>query len=135
MLSDGFDYNLNRLQVIHEVRFAYAANHLRYDAGTWRIRPGAQDPECGCGTGICKRAQIEAMRVRSPGVTTVHIGNGRVSDTCGALAADIAFAKDSLATELETRGAPFFRYESLAEIIPHLERLLTQSESSGSSSV
>ncbi len=124
VLSDGFDYNLNRLQAIHGVRFAYIANHLHYDAGTWRIRAGAPNPECGCGTGICKRAQIDAMRGRSPGVTTVHIGNGRVSDTCGALAADIAFAKDSLATELESRGAPFYAYESLAEVIPHLERLL-----------
>jgi alpha-galactosidase len=124
VLSDGFDYNLNRLQVIHGVRFAYVANHLHYDAGAWRIRAGAPNPECGCGTGVCKRAQIDAMRARSPGVTTVHIGNGRVSDTCGALAADIAFAKDSLATELETRGVPYTAYESLAEVIPHLERLL-----------
>ena len=128
VLSDGFDYNLNRLQVIHGVRFAYAANHLHYDAGTWRIRAGDPNPECGCGTGICKRAQIDAMRARSPGVMTVHIGNGRVSDTCGALAADIAFAKDSLATELESRGAPFHPYESLAEIIPQLEKLLPPPE-------
>jgi len=124
VLSDGFDYNLNRLQVIHGVRFAYVANRLHYDAGTWRIRAGAPNLACGCGTGVCKRAQIDAMRDRSPGVTTVHIGNGRVSDTCGALAADVAFAKDSLATELESRGAPYYPYESLAEIIPHLEGLL-----------
>ncbi len=126
ILSDGFDYNLNRLQVIHDVRFAYSANHLHYDAGTWRIRAAAPNPDCGCGTGICKRAQIEAMRTRHPHVTTVHIGNGRVSDTCGALAADVAFAKDSLAIELESRGAAFFRFESLDDVIPHLDRLLPQ---------
>jgi 2,3-diketo-5-methylthio-1-phosphopentane phosphatase len=129
VLSDGFDYNLNRLQAIHGVRFAYAANHLHYDAGTWRIRAWAPNPECGCGTGTCKRAQIDAMRARFPGVTTVHIGNGRVSDTCGALAADISFAKDSLATELESRGAPYYPFESLAEIIPQLEKLLPPPES------
>ena len=68
------------------------------------------------------------MRARSPGLTTVHIGNGRVSDTCGALAADVAFAKDSLAIELESRGAPFHRFETLVEVIPHLEKILSSQQ-------
>ena len=45
-----------------------------------------------------------------------------------SIAADISFAKDSLATELESRGAPFYPFESLAEIIPQLERLLRTPE-------
>jgi alpha-galactosidase len=124
ILSDGFDWNLNRLQVIHRVRFAYSANCLRYDGGRWRIRPGGPDPSCGCGTGTCKALAIGRYRSEHPGATTVHIGNGRVSDTCGALAADVAFAKDSLAVELERRGAPFERFETLGDVLPALERLL-----------
>jgi 2,3-diketo-5-methylthio-1-phosphopentane phosphatase len=126
VLSDGFDWNLNRLQVIHQVRFAYHANHLRLVDGRWRIRAGSPNPACDCGTGTCKSGLIEAFRAAHPGALLVHVGNGRVSDTCGALAADAAFAKDSLAVELERRGAAFTRFETLLEVIPALEELLTR---------
>jgi alpha-galactosidase len=124
VLSDGFDANLNRLQEIHGVRFAYEANALRYEKGHWRIRPSFPNPACECGTGACKRGRIEAFRAAHPGVILVHVGNGRVSDLCGALAADVVFAKDSLASALEKLGHPFERFETLHDVIPHLERRL-----------
>ena len=124
VLSDGFDYNLNRLQVIHDVRFAYDANRLRYEDGRWRIEGAHPNPSCGCGTGTCKRGRIDAFRADHPGATMVHIGNGRVSDTCGALAADVAFAKDSLALELQKRGVAFEPFETLRDVIPRLQRIL-----------
>jgi alpha-galactosidase len=126
VLSDGFDWNLNRLQVLHGVRFAYDANHLRYEHGRWRIRAGFPNDACGCGTGTCKRGRISTFRERAPGATLIHIGNGRVSDLCGALAADVAFAKDTLAIELEGRGAPFERFRTLRDTIPRLEALLAE---------
>ncbi len=129
VLSDGFDYNLNRLQVLHGVSFTYDANHLRYQDGRWRIAAGHPNPACACGTGTCKRGRIEAFRTDHPGATLVHIGNGRVSDLCGALAADVAFAKDSLAVELEGRGAAYEPFEMLCDVIPHLERLLAEARS------
>ena len=135
VLSDGFDYNLNRLQVIHGVRFGYDANHLRYDRGRWRLAPGHPDPHCGCGTGTCKggliRAFREANREANPEALVVHIGNGRVSDTCGALAADAAFAKDSLAGELEKRGASFLPFATLLDVLPELERLRAEATQRG----
>ena len=131
ILSDGFDWNLNRLQVIHDVRFAYSANRLRYDDGRWRIRAGHPNADCGCGTGTCKRGLIETLRARRPDATTVHVGNGRVSDTCGALAAHHAFAKDSLAPELERRGAPYTPFETLHDVIDGLERLRAGATPSG----
>ncbi len=124
VLSDGFDWNLNRLQVLHAIRFAYDANYLRYESGVWRISAAHPNPACGCGTGTCKRGRIDAFRKTAPGATLVHIGNGRVSDLCGALAADVAFAKDSLAIELGRRGVAFERFETLLDVIPRLERLL-----------
>jgi 2,3-diketo-5-methylthio-1-phosphopentane phosphatase len=123
ILSDGFDKNLDRLQEIHGIRFAYTANHLRIEQGLWRIRAGAPDPGCGCGTGTCKAAALRAFRAEHPGAHLVHIGNGRVSDTCGALAADTAFAMDSLAESLARSGAPFVAFETLHAVIPHLEKL------------
>jgi 2-hydroxy-3-keto-5-methylthiopentenyl-1-phosphate phosphatase len=47
-----------------------------------------------------------------------------VSDTCGALAADLAFAKDSLADELVRRGEPFEPFTTLRDVVPALQRLL-----------
>ena len=55
-----------------------------------------------------------------------HIGNGRVSDLCGALAADTAFAKDSLAEALAQRGAPFARFATLHDVIPRLATVLAR---------
>jgi len=124
VLSDGFDYNLNRLQIIHDVSFAYEANRLHIEAGRWRIEVGRENPDCFCGTGVCKRLCIEAFRHGHPAATVVHIGNGRVSDTCGAMAADVVFAKDSLADELVGREVPFEPFTTLRDVIPTLQRLL-----------
>jgi 2-hydroxy-3-keto-5-methylthiopentenyl-1-phosphate phosphatase len=123
---DGFDRNLDRLQELNRVRFAYTANHLRVEHGKWRIRAGAPDPACeiGCGTGVCKGHVLRTLRAASPRTHLVHIGNGRVSDTCGALAADTAFAKDSLAEELARRAAPFVRFATLDDVVPKLDAIL-----------
>jgi 2,3-diketo-5-methylthio-1-phosphopentane phosphatase len=126
ILSDGFDYNLNRLQILHNLPFRYAANHLDIAAGRWRIQAGCEDPACICGTGVCKRRCIEAFRREHPGVTTAYIGNGRVSDTCGSLTADFVFAKDSLAEELERRGVSFERFTTLRDVLPTLARMLSE---------
>jgi alpha-galactosidase len=123
VLSDGFDYNLDRLQVLHDVRFEYDANHLHYEDGAWRIEARHPNPDCECGTGTCKRLRIEQFRASRPALTVVHIGNGRVSDLCAALAADVVFAKDSLAEELARRGIPFEAFETLLDVLPGLERV------------
>ena len=123
ILSDGFDRNLDRLQDLSGVRFAYDANRLWYESGRWRIAAGHPDDSCACGTGVCKRGRIEAFRALHPGAQLVHIGNGRVSDLCGSEAADHVFAKDTLAEELETRGIAFQRFETLHDVIAGLERL------------
>lgn len=124
ILSDGFDWNLMELQAIHGIRLSCESNHLHYDRGRWRIRAGGPDASCGCGTGFCKGAALRRYRAENPERQLVHIGNGRVSDSCGALAADHAFAKDSLAESLRERGEPFQPFETLLDVIPALEALL-----------
>jgi alpha-galactosidase len=126
ILSDGFDYNLDRLRERLGVRFAYDANRLRFENDTWRIEASLRNPDCGCGTGNCKRARIDAYRAGHPGSRIVHIGNGRVSDLCGALAADMAFAKGSLAEALAERKAPFERFETLHDVVTSLEAHLAR---------
>jgi 2-hydroxy-3-keto-5-methylthiopentenyl-1-phosphate phosphatase len=129
VLSDGFDRNLDRLQQLHDVRFAYDANGLRYEDGVWRLTAHSPNPACGCGTGTCKRARIAAFRERHPGVPVVHIGNGRISDLCASEAADRVFAKDSLADVLEERGLAFDRFTTLYDVVGALERWLVDPNS------
>jgi 2-hydroxy-3-keto-5-methylthiopentenyl-1-phosphate phosphatase len=42
------------------------------------------------------------------------------------MAADLAFAKDTLAIELEKRGEAFERFQTLHDVIPRLEALLAE---------
>ncbi|MAI79717.1 MAG: hypothetical protein CL917_12300 [Deltaproteobacteria bacterium] len=121
ILSDGFDYNLNELQVIHDIQFSYRANHLRLEGDIWRLSPGGRNSACSCGTGLCKRTQIETYRQTAPEVLCVHIGNGRVSDLCGAEAADVAFAKETLAEALAEREIEYYTFETLHDVILHLQ--------------
>ena len=120
VLSDGFDWNLERLQEINDVAFEFNANHLRYEGDTWRLSPGRPNETCGCGTGSCKRGLIAAYRETHPGAFCIHIGNGRVSDLCGALEADLAFAKDTLAPALEEAGREYVRFETLHDVLDAL---------------
>ena len=124
ILSDGFDFNLDRLQAIHSVKFSYSANHLSFEGGRWKIRPGGRNAECGCGTGMCKRGVIAKYRVDHPEAYCIHVGDGRVSDFCGAEAADLVFAKGSLASALRAQGIPFEAFENLHDVRSVLERTL-----------
>jgi alpha-galactosidase len=123
VLSDGFDRNLDRIQSLTGVRFAYDANRLWYEDGAWRIAASAPDPSCECGTGLCKRGRIRAFRALHPRACVVHVGNGRVSDLCGALAADVVFAKDSLAEELAARSVAYEPFTTLHDVVAGLARL------------
>jgi 2-hydroxy-3-keto-5-methylthiopentenyl-1-phosphate phosphatase len=132
VLSDGFDYNLDRLQELLGVRFEYDANRLWYEGNVWKIAAGPSDAGCFCGTGVCKARCIDALRAARPDAITVHIGNGRVSDLCGALAADVAFAKDSLAEELWGRGVRYEPFDTLHDVIAGLEAVWDDPYSIGS---
>jgi 2,3-diketo-5-methylthio-1-phosphopentane phosphatase len=123
MLSDGFDYNIERLKQRFGVEFDCDSNAMHYEEGLWRISPGYPNPDCECGTGVCKRGRINEFRAAHPGVVIVHIGNGRVSDLCGVLAADVGFAKDTLALELKNRGVSFYSFETLKDVVTELERI------------
>ncbi len=117
ILSDGFDWNLERLQAMNHIRFEYRANHLEYEGDRWRLAPIGPNEACGCGTGNCKRKTIASYRESHPNAFCVHIGNGRVSDLCGALEADLAFAKDTLAPALDEVGHAYLPFETLHDVL------------------
>ncbi len=131
ILSDGFDWNLERLQAMNNIHFEYSANHLEYEGDRWRLSPGRPNEACGCGTGSCKRGLISSYREAHPDAFCVHIGNGRVSDLCGALEADLAFAKDTLAPALEERGVDFIRFDTLHDVLEVLRERQAERGSHG----
>jgi 2-hydroxy-3-keto-5-methylthiopentenyl-1-phosphate phosphatase len=127
ILSDGFDYNLNWLQQHNDVQFDFTSNHLEHvglEGDEWSIAPGGRNPACGCGTGTCKRAIISQYRRDNPGAFCVHVGNGRVSDLCGADEADLAFAKETLADALRERKQAFEPFETLDDVVAKLTSLV-----------
>ncbi|MGY8804481.1 MAG: hypothetical protein ACKVK6_09625, partial [bacterium] len=131
ILSDGFDYNLDWLQRHNGVTFDYMCNHLEYTGvaeDEWQIAPGGRNASCDCGTGTCKSQIIRAQRKQRPGAFTVHIGNGRVSDLCGAIEADLAFAKDTLAPALQERKQPFEPFETLVDVVDQLSALVSEAQ-------
>ena len=50
----------------------------------------------------------------------IYAGDGR-SDLDAALVADVVFAKDSLARELEARAVSYLRFETLEPVLAHLQ--------------
>jgi len=124
VLSDGFDLNIERLRARFGVDFAFRSNHLEVGTAGWKLSPGGRPEGCACGTGLCKRAVLEAYRRAEPGVLVVHVGNGRVSDLCAGLEADLTFAKDTLGPALEAAGRTYLHFEHLGDVTAALERWL-----------
>ena len=96
------------------------------DLGTWDflVKPIGRDHllERVGGTGSCKRGLIAVYREQIPNAYCVHIGNGRVSDLCGALEADLAFAKDTLVPALDELGHPYIRFDTLHDVLAVLSK-------------
>ena len=91
------------------------ANDLRFENGSFQPGFPWRDPSCArCAH--CKGVRVRAS-ARRP---RLFVGDG-LSDVCGALAADVVFAKDSLAAELDRRRVAFNRYASLAEVLAYLQ--------------
>ncbi len=124
VLSDGFDANIDHLRARFGVDFEYRANRLEVGEKGWQLAPGGRPEGCACGTGTCKRRVIEAFRAEHGDAFVVHVGNGRVSDLCGALAADLAFAKDTLAPALDAVGRAYVRFDDLGDVVEVLEARL-----------
>jgi 2-hydroxy-3-keto-5-methylthiopentenyl-1-phosphate phosphatase len=94
---------LGRLEVIaHDVRFTP-------DGGVVDFRHGDTCAVCG---EECKRSVVDAMR---DGREVAYVGDG-YSDRCAAQAADIRFARRSLASYLDREGVHYTWFDDFATI-------------------
>jgi 2-hydroxy-3-keto-5-methylthiopentenyl-1-phosphate phosphatase len=91
------------------------ANALAFEGERTEAHFPWHDPACP----RCAHCKAQHLRARA-GATRIFVGDG-LSDVCGALAADVVFAKDSLAAELAKRGVAFHAYEDLGRVLRHLE--------------
>lgn len=81
-------------------------------------RPTARFPFTSPDCARCANCKVTHFK-RYSGCRTIYVGDG-LSDVCPALAADLVFAKDSLATYLAGRGVSFETFASLATVADFL---------------
>jgi 2-hydroxy-3-keto-5-methylthiopentenyl-1-phosphate phosphatase len=94
---------LGRLDVVaHDVRFTP-------EGGVVDFRHGEICPVCG---EECKRSVVDERR---DGREVVYIGDG-YSDRCAAQAADVRFARQTLATHLDREGVGYTRFDDFTTI-------------------
>ena len=120
VLSDGVDYFIERILARHALNtMPIVANCLTMnDNGNYSLATPHRNANCAASSGVCKCAQI----AKSSG-TTIFVGDGR-SDFCASGAADVVFAKGTLATYCEQQGIPYILYSSFADVQASLESLL-----------
>ena len=127
IISDGFDYCLNRIlsralngqrSLIRSVR----ASHLDLSARPWVTEFPYASESCGHACATCKP---EVMRLLNPmNAPAIFVGDG-LSDRYAVESADLVFAKTELARYCCANSIAHVEYGNLAEVSAHLERWLT----------
>jgi len=120
VLSDGVDYFIDRILTRHKLnKMPIVSNRLSMNAdGNYSLNTPYRNADCAASSGVCKCAQI----AKGTG-TSIFVGDGR-SDFCASGAADVVFAKGTLATYCEQQGIPYILYSSFSDIQAKLESLL-----------
>ena len=108
VVSDNFSCLIHEILSRHGLSgLTVAANELTF-AGN---RPKAHFPFRSKMCSRCAHCKVEHFK-RFPGRSKIYVGDG-LSDVCPALAADVVFAKDSLAAYLTSHGVAFTEFASL----------------------
>ena len=117
IVSDSFTVIIRTILRHHGILQAKVfANELKFKKD--RLIPAFpfHSKECRRRCAHCKKVHILEHKDR----TTVYVGDG-LSDVCPALEADIVFAKDSLASHLETEGKSHTAFSDLGEVCAFFE--------------
>lgn len=123
--SDGFDYCIRRILERPRLRLSgllrgvrICASHLEEACGgRWQTDFPFFKQVCAHGCATCKPA---VMRLLNPaGAPAVFVGDG-LSDRYAARAADLVFAKSSLAAHCRGHGPAYVPFEELDEVAAYL---------------
>jgi 2-hydroxy-3-keto-5-methylthiopentenyl-1-phosphate phosphatase len=111
ILSSGFQELIEPILRREGVQLEVRANRIAPSRDGWRMRwrDAAACPHCG---DLCKRRGL-------PNADVVFVGDG-YSDRCAALAAQRVFARDSLASWLESEGVAYEPFDDFRDVLAAL---------------
>lgn len=119
LITGGFDLCVETVMVQSGLwPVPYLANRLHLSNGSWQVDFPYPSLTCSA-CGHCKGDPVRNWRAQ--GYTTVFVGNG-VTDRCAAMAADLTFAKDELATWCRREGVPAAPFDDFDHIREELTK-------------
>jgi 2-hydroxy-3-keto-5-methylthiopentenyl-1-phosphate phosphatase len=120
--SDGMDAYISRILKHHNLAdLTVCSNHLEIaEDGTLAI----DFPYYEFGCGQCANCKGYHVRLKKqPGEKTVYIGDGN-SDKCGAIEADIVFAKKDLLDYCREKNIDCFSFDTFQHVQDYLTEML-----------
>lgn len=121
IVSDGLDHAIaTATRAADFPPLPIYANHLQFVPDGLDISYPYRDPSCTAGNGVCKCGVAKTLASESGG-PIVLIGDGK-SDACLAERADAVFAKGSLIRHCESRGIPFHRFQTFADVLREVRK-------------
>lgn len=111
LVSSGFENLMRPILAAHGLDLPVHAHRVAFEPDGMRVILKGRAP-CGlCGT-ACKRAEVAGL---ARGRRVAYVGDG-ISDLCAAEAADLRFARHTLARHLESEGLPYVAFEDLHDV-------------------
>ena len=129
ILSDGFDYCINRIlgrpglnlkRRLDSARIL--SSHIEVDKNQWKVDFPSFQQSCAHGCATCKPAMMSLLNPN--GGPAIFIGDG-LSDKYAAASADLVFAKDKLADFCRVKEINCRPYKNLGEVADQLDQLLS----------
>jgi len=122
VLSDNFDYILNRILKINRINnLKVLANKLSFTRGKIITDYPFKNKECQ----ICAHCKTKNMLGSvSKGATIIYVGDGS-SDICPAKRAELVFAKDSLLRYFKDNKLEYIVFHNLKDVLNQLKRKIS----------
>jgi len=121
VLSDNFDYILNRILKINRIKkLKVLANKLSFTRDKVVTDYPFKNKDCQ----ICAHCKTKNLLASVPkGWTIIYVGDG-TSDICPAKHAQLVFAKDNLLRHFKENKLEYVGFHNLKEVFNHLKKEL-----------
>jgi 2,3-diketo-5-methylthio-1-phosphopentane phosphatase len=122
IISDGVDYFIRRILARYNLgHLPIIANNLIINnANNYSLHCPHTNPTCTAAAGVCKCKKLKAHAD-----LRVFVGDGR-SDFCAAPAADVLFAKSTLARHCSKLNIAYNPYNNFADVQAVLKQMIEQ---------
>jgi len=125
ILSDGLDFYINRILSRYDIYdVPVYCNVAQFSGNRMQVLLPYWTAKCAsCGN--CKGERIRKLKRQDDIV--IYVGDG-LSDLCGTKEADIIFAKDDLASFLQSESRNFIEYNDLYMVTDRLKEIFTTAQ-------